>query len=434
MQSINNVRTMYEQQSHNKRMSMVCFVGIVLLFASFGLTFDLQTLSLSIHGATIPFPVIPPLAALFLYLLWSSIHTMRGRSWYSFRDTDNVEEIQMTNSAKFIGFLILLTGLAFYGIYTLALWILAPGSHFIRYEVPIGNTFPFVTLFGAAFSGFYIAKALAIGPEMIFQSYRVRRINEENDREHRLLHIADEMSIAAGISRPALFIIEDTTPNAFAVGIDPSESSIVLTTGLLTILNRSELQGVIAHEVSHIKNHDVRLMTIITVLYGSLLLFANWSRSGAPFGGSMVRQRAPLLKGFGGIILSVIGIVTSIFAPLIVRLLALAISRQREYLADATAAELTRNPEPLSNALLKLERGSRVANLMYRGIAHLCIVDPLQRNFTAREGFLADWFSTHPPTKNRIIFLDALTQRYREAGELQETKEQPVDEFNNEVF
>jgi heat shock protein HtpX len=189
------------------------------------------------------------------------------------------------------------------------------------------------------------------------------------------------------------------------------ESSIVVTTGLLTMLNREELQGIVAHEMSHIRNSDTRLMTTITVLFGAVLLISEWMKKSALLGG-FAGARVPgagwILRG----IFFVGWIVTLLLAPLIARIVAMAVSRQREYLADAGGAELTRNPKALVSALTKIENAAQPTTSFQRGIAHLCVVDPLGRKVNMREGWWANLFATHPPMKNRILLLNAMAYQY----------------------
>jgi heat shock protein HtpX len=201
--------------------------------------------------------------------------------------------------------------------------------------------------------------------------------------------------------------VNDSDPNAFTVGSNPSESSIVVTSGLLAMLDREELQGVIAHEMSHIRNADTRLMTIITVLFGAVLLLSEWMKKSAflgGFAGSRVPGTGWMLRG----VLFVGWLLTILLAPLIARIVAMAVSRQREYLADAGGAELTRNPKGLANALLKIENATEPTTSFQKGIAHLCVVDPLGRKINSKEGWWANLFATHPPMKNRILLLNAM--------------------------
>ena len=223
------------------------------------------------------------------------------------------------------------------------------------------------------------------------------------------------MSIAAGLPQPALYLIPDPDPNAFATGKDPEHASIAVTQGLLDQLNRDELQAVIAHEMSHVRNYDIRLMTVVAALLGAVALLWEFGLRSMQYGGLGGRKSSSDRKGGGGnIIFLVIWLVALILAPLISRMLAMAVSRQREYLADASGAELTRNPAALAEALEKIDGAIEPTRAIKKGTAHLCIVDPLGAEANDKEGFFADLLATHPPMKNRIMLLKAMG--YQKAG------------------
>jgi heat shock protein HtpX len=206
-----------------------------------------------------------------------------------------------------------------------------------------------------------------------------------------------------------VYVIPDNDPNAFATGRDPQHSSIAVTQGLLTILDREELQGVIAHEMSHIRYYDIRFMTVVAALVGTIVLVSDLAIRGMRFGSLSGRSVHSKGKNPLGGILFILWILTVIFAPLLTRLMAMMISRKREFLADASAAELTRNPNALAKALQKLENASAPTTAIKRGIAHLCVVDPLGKIVNEKEGFWAELFSTHPPMQKRIMFLKAMS-------------------------
>ncbi|HSL23029.1 MAG TPA: M48 family metallopeptidase [Vicinamibacterales bacterium] len=229
-------------------------------------------------------------------------------------------------------------------------------------------------------------------------------------------NIVEEMAIASGLPKPAAYIIPDTDPNAFATGRDPQHASIAVTRGLLDLLNREQLQGVVGHEMSHIRNYDIRLMTVVAALVGAIALIADWSaramRHGFRAGGG---RRGGKDKGGGAALLVVLAIwlVAMIVAPFVTRLLALAVSRRREYLADASAAELTRNPSALAAALQTIEFAAEPTRSIKQGSAHLCIADPLGRAVTLKEGFWADLLATHPPMVKRIALLKGMAYEKR---------------------
>ncbi|HUF46907.1 MAG TPA: M48 family metallopeptidase [Vicinamibacterales bacterium] len=230
--------------------------------------------------------------------------------------------------------------------------------------------------------------------------------SEETRHQLRQLdNVVDEMAIAAGLPKPAVWVIPDADPNAFATGRDPEHASIAVTEGLLGTLSRDELQGVVAHEMAHIRNYDIRLMTVVAALAGAILLLADWSARSMRWGGRGRRRDADSGGGGLAVVFVAIWLVAIVLAPVLGRLLALAVSRRREYLADATGAQLTRNPMALANALEKIESAVAPTPAIKRGSAHLCIADPLGLQIDQREGTWANLWATHPPMARRIAAL-----------------------------
>lgn len=224
----------------------------------------------------------------------------------------------------------------------------------------------------------------------------------DRNRDFDFFTVAENLSIAAGIPKPELYVIDDTAMNAFATGRDPKHAIVVATSGILERLDRHELEGVIAHEMSHIKNFDIRVMLIVTVLVGTLAFLADWFLRSLWWGGGR-RDRED--RGGGGIML-LIGIVLAIISPLLATIIKLAISRQREYLADASGALLTRYPEGLARALEKLSGDREVLEAATNATAHLYITNPFKdKNFGA---WFAGLFDTHPPIQERIKRLRAM--------------------------
>ncbi|MBU1110610.1 M48 family metallopeptidase [Patescibacteria group bacterium] len=208
----------------------------------------------------------------------------------------------------------------------------------------------------------------------------------------RLFRTVENLCLGVGLPYPEIYIINDTAPNAFATGRDPRRAKVAVTTGLLSKLDDQELEGVIAHELSHIKNYDIRLMSIVVILVGIVALLSGWFRGGG-FRISRGRDRD---NGNGIIIL--IALIASLLAPIIAQLLKLALSRQREYLADSSAALLTRYPEGLASALIKISADREPLEVANTATAHLYIVNPL-KNYS---GNVEQMFSTHPPVEERI--------------------------------
>ncbi|MEM4390186.1 MAG: zinc metalloprotease HtpX [Candidatus Micrarchaeia archaeon] len=208
-----------------------------------------------------------------------------------------------------------------------------------------------------------------------------------------LINAVEGLAIAAGIPAPRVFVMDDDAPNAFAVGRDPAHAAVCVTTGLLTRMNRLELEGVLAHEISHIRNYDVRFATLAVVLVGVVTMLSDVFMRSIFRGGLSSRER----RGGGAFIfLVVLAVLFAILSPLFANLLRLALSRQREYLADASAAQLTRYPEGLASALEKMARESKRVEAATEATAPLYIVNPL------KGGLLGSLFSTHPPIEERI--------------------------------
>ena len=260
--------------------------------------------------------------------------------------------------------------------------------------------------------------AYATGPEKVLWSTGARAIVDPTDpQEKQLVNVVEEMAIAAGVPRPRIWIVDDPDPNAFATGTDPLHSHIAVTRGLLELCSRDELQAVVGHELGHVKNLDVRLMTMLAALVGAVALMHDGATrilrggtnlGGGGGGGGGEGSRGGGKKGGAGallLILLVVWILSWILAPIITQLLALAVSRKREYLADAMSAQFTRNPLSLASALQKIEGADAPTTAIKRGAAHLCIADPLGRRLTAHEGLFADALATHPPMAKRIAIL-----------------------------
>lgn len=229
------------------------------------------------------------------------------------------------------------------------------------------------------------------------------------DVHPQLYNVVEEMKIAAGVPYfPKIYIVEDPAPNAFATGVKPDNSAIAVTSGLLSTLNRYELQGVVAHEMSHIINRDILLMTFAGMMLGAISLMSEVFFKGLYLGGgSRYRSRSSSKSsGQGQVIIMLLAVVLAIIGPILAQLFYFAISRKREYLADASAARLTRYPEGLANALEKIANSSYKLKSANKITAPMYIVNPLKR-----EGMkLADLTSTHPPISERIKILRALQQ------------------------
>jgi heat shock protein HtpX len=237
------------------------------------------------------------------------------------------------------------------------------------------------------------------GDKIALASAGAQEISEKDDQ--RVYHLVENLCITAGLPMPKIYIINDDGINAFATGRDVKNSSIAITIGAVNKLTDTELQGVIAHELSHIKNYDIRLMMVVLVLVGVIALLSDWMLRG--FGW---RRRGNGKNQIGAILL-IIGIILAILSPLIAKLIQLAVSRKREFLADADGALLTRYPDGLASALQKIQL-ENVAPLQHanNATAHLYIANPFGQSKT----YLNNLFSTHPPIEERIAKLRQMTQ------------------------
>lgn len=227
--------------------------------------------------------------------------------------------------------------------------------------------------------------------KIILSMNKARPATHEEDQ--KLVNILDTLMISSGLShKPKLYVVEDSQPNAFATGRNPENSVICVTTGLLEKLNYYELEGVIAHEMSHIKNYDIRLSAVVTVMLGLIVMlsdmFSRWT----------FRSSRKSDNNSGNTILMIIGLILLIFAPIFGKLMQLAISRRREYLADATAIEFTRNPDGLISALTKLDSDPDELEVANSSTAHMYIVCPLK----SKKRKSSSLFSTHPSIEDRI--------------------------------
>lgn len=225
----------------------------------------------------------------------------------------------------------------------------------------------------------------------------ISKATPANKKDHFTFYtVTENLTQVARIPKPKLYVIKDTAMNAFATGRDPEHAVVVVTTGLLDRLNRTELEGVVAHELSHIRNFDIRLMGIVTVLVGMLTLLSD----------ILLRSRFRSSRGKSGsgqvgVIIFLVGVALALLSPLIANLIKLAISRRREFLADASAAKLTRYPAGLASALKKISKDTEPLEAANKATAHLYISNPLKNTHSAI-GWFAKAFNTHPPIEERI--------------------------------
>jgi len=221
-----------------------------------------------------------------------------------------------------------------------------------------------------------------------------------------LYRTVENLCLGSGLPLPKIYVLEDSAPNAFATGRDPAHAVICVTTGLLDKLDRAELEGVVAHELSHIKNFDIRLMSLVAVLVGSVALLADWGFRFSGWGGGRRRRGRGGSSGQLGGLLMLGSFLLLILSPLIAQLMKLALSRQREFSSDADAALLTRNPRGLISALRKISADQEPLEAANRATAHLYIASPFKGG--GGEGWLVGLFSTHPKIEDRIARLRAM--------------------------
>jgi heat shock protein HtpX len=310
-----------------------------------------------------------------------------------------------------IGFILFFAWVGFGG--DLAFYLMTADAPSNAYH----HLIPFIGILTTLAAGGICWYAWRYGPEKVLWATGAWELIEPATAEQKqLINVVEEMAIASGLPKPRVWLVPDADPNAFATGRDAATASIAVTEGLLARLSRDELQAVIAHEMAHVRNLDVRLMTLLAGMVGAIALMSDGMGRmlgrGARRGVSLGGRRVSRGSGRGGnplaVIILVLWLLTLIVAPIVSRMLAMAVSRRREYLADATAAQLTRHPMALASALEKLDSASAATQAITRGAAHLCIVDPAPGMLAAKEGFLADFFGSHPPIRQRIIRLQGM--------------------------
>lgn len=307
---------------------------------------------------------------------------------------------------------------------------------FVLITVAMGFVFGYMTDTGPIGPAIAVVVAVAMSWGSYFNSdkiaLRVSHAIDADPVQYQQLHnLVEGMSIASGVPKPRVYVVEDEAPNAFATGRDPEHAAIAVTTGLLQKMDRDELEGVIAHEMSHIQNRDILVMTIAVTLVGVIVLLADWLLRAMWWGG-MSRGRDSN-NNIGGIV-AILGIVLMILAPLIAQLMHFAVSRRREFLADADAVNFTRNPAGLISALNKLKGDQTVVKYASRATAHMWIEEP--NALQAQEGepgvktrksgaWLNRLFATHPPLDERIEALESMTFGYSSTAETAPTPPPP---------
>jgi len=272
---------------------------------------------------------------------------------------------------------------------------------FILIVAGIGHVFSLYTQWGHGALVAAVVIAIAMSWGSYYYSDRIvlgmsgaKAVTRE--QESYLWNAVEGLSLAAGLPMPRLHIIEDSAPNAFATGRDPQHAAFAVTRGLLEKMNRLELEGVVGHEMAHIRDYDIRFMMLVSVLVGTTVLLSDCMLRSLWYGGG--RRRSSSGRGGAGGVLMLIGLVFVILSPIIAQLMQLAVSRQREFLADAEGARLTRYPEGLASALEKIAADTEPLEVANKATAHLYIYNPLRDH----KGWMNSLFSTHPPVEERI--------------------------------
>ena len=246
------------------------------------------------------------------------------------------------------------------------------------------------------FAGLFVTFSYYSASSMVLGISQAREVTHDENPD--LYNTVENLCIGAGLPVPKIYIINDTAPNAFATGRDPQHAAIAVTSGLLQKMDKLELEGVIAHELSHVKNYDIRVMTLVVVLVGLLALLADFMLRFTWFGAGRRPSNRGRGEGLAGAVILLVALVAAIVAPLAAQLIKFAISRQREYLADASGALLTRYPEGLARALEKIAADKEPLEVANKATAHLYIANPLKWH----KSWANNLFSTHPPIEERI--------------------------------
>ncbi|MEK7617681.1 MAG: M48 family metallopeptidase [Patescibacteria group bacterium] len=266
---------------------------------------------------------------------------------------------------------------------------------------------PQILYFAVGFSVFTSLISYYFSDSITLALSRAKEVDRQSNQE--LYRLVENLCIAAGLPTPRIYIIEDTAPNAFATGRDPKHAVVCFTTVILQKLEKTELEGVVAHELSHIGNYDIRVMTLVVVLVGTVTLLADWMLRASFFGGRKSNDRE---GGQLKMILMIAGLILAILSPIIAMLIKLAVSRKREFLADASGALLTRYPEGLAKALEKISADKEPLEAANKATAHMYIVNPFHEDkgpstslgttSAGSRSWFAKMFNTHPPVEERV--------------------------------
>jgi heat shock protein HtpX len=309
----------------------------------------------------------------------------------------NIYESVSQNKRKSFFVVTAFTIFVFVAIYFIGAGINA----YYGYDIsPLGTMgFALILSGGMSFGSYYFSDKIILG---------ISGAKEADRKEYFDFYtVAENLAIGSGLPKPKLFVINDSAPNAFATGRNPENAVICATTGLLQKLDRTELEGVIAHELSHVKNYDILLMSLVSVMVGTIALLGDWFFRARYFGGR--RSNDEDNNGGLGAILIVVGIIFAILSPIIAQLIQLAISRRREFLADAGSVAITKQPSGLISALEKISQDQEPLEVANRATAHLYIINPIKNNVSKNLNSFSGLFNTHPPIAERIKALKEMS-------------------------
>ena len=271
--------------------------------------------------------------------------------------------------------------------------------------------FPILTVFALIFGGVQALVSFYGGARLVLLSVHARALTPDSLQHQQVLDVINEMAIASQLPVPRAYIMDDPAPNAFATGRDPQHSVICVTQGLVDEMDREELQGVIGHEMSHIRDYDIRTMMIVAVMVGGIAMLSDFFFRMMFYSGGRGGGRSSNGKNDDGgalVLIYIATLILAVVAPIISKLVAMAISRQREYLADASSVEFTRNPRALLRALEQIAKSESPLKAATSGTGHLFIVNPREGLREDKEGFLDNLLSSHPPLAKRIERLRGL--------------------------
>jgi heat shock protein HtpX len=307
----------------------------------------------------------------------------------------NIYEVRTANKVKSAVIVFLFIVFVFVAVYVIAM---ALGDYWGYQPSGFGLVGIALIVSGiSSFCSYYFSDKIILGIS------GARRATPQEDR--LFTQVVENLCIGAGLPKPTLYVIDDASPNAFATGRDPQHAVICATSGLLSKLDRSELEGVFGHELTHVKNFDTRLMAVVAVMVGLVALLGDWFMRSMWFGGG---RRSNNREGEAGSIFLVLGIVFAILSPIVGTLIQLAISRRREFMADAGSVEITRQPEDLISALEKISDDPTPMRNANKATAHLYIENPFKKDGHGKVAWFAGLFDTHPPIKDRIQALQKM--------------------------